>query len=61
MSHRTVCWWVAKFSAGQQQLKDVARPGPATSTTKGNIEKIRNILKTDARFTRRQLFRMTNL
>ena len=42
MSHRTVCRWVAKFSAGQQQLKDTARPGhPTTSTTKGNIEKIR--------------------
>ena len=34
MSHRTVCRWVAKFSAGQQQLKDAA-----TTTTKGNIEK----------------------
>ena len=22
MSHRTVCRWVAQFSAGQQQLKD---------------------------------------
>ncbi|XP_033739206.1 uncharacterized protein LOC117326558 [Pecten maximus] len=52
MSHRTVCRWVGKFSAGQQQLKDAAHPGrPATTTTKGNIEKIRNILKTDARFT----------
>ena len=52
MSHRTVCRWVAKFSAGQQQLKDAARPGrPATITTKGYIEKIQNILKTDARFT----------
>ena len=40
MYHRTVCRWVAKFSAGQQQLKDAA-----TTTTKGNIEKIRNILK----------------
>ena len=41
MSHRTVCRWVAKFSAGQQQLKDVARQGrPATTMTKGNIEKI---------------------
>ena len=34
MSHRTVCRWVA-FSAGQQQLKG----RPATTTTKGNIEK----------------------
>ena len=61
-SHRTVCRWVAKLSAGQQQLKDVARPGrPATTTIKCNIEKIRNILKTDARFTVRQLARMTKL
>ena len=49
MSHMTVCWWVAKFSAGQQQLKDAARAGrPATTTTQGSVEKIRNILKTDA-------------
>ena len=27
MSHRTVCRWIAKFCAGQQQLKDAARPG----------------------------------
>ena len=42
MSHSTVCRWVAKFSA-------------ATNTTKGNIEEIRNIPKTDARFTVRHL------
>ena len=31
---------LAKFSAGQQQLKDAARLGrPATTTTKGEIEK----------------------
>ena len=40
MSHRTVCRLVAKFSAGQQQMKDAARPGrPATTTTKCKIEK----------------------
>ena len=62
MSHRTVCRWLAKFSAGQQQLKDATRQGrPVTTTTKGNIEKICDILKTDARFTVRQLARMTNL
>ena len=38
--------WVAKFSAGQQQLKDAARQSrPATNTIKGTLEKI---LKTDA-------------
>ena len=62
LSHRTVCRWVAKSSAGKQQLIDDACPGrPATTTTNGNIEKIQNILKTDARFTVRQLARMTNL
>ena len=63
MSHRTVCRWVVKFSAGQQQLKYASRPvRPATTTTKGDIEKKpRNILKTDARFTVRQLARMKNL
>ena len=61
MSHRTVCRWVAKLSAGQQ-LKYAARPGrPATNTTRDNFEKIRNIPKADARFTVRQLARMTNL
>ena len=39
MSHRAVCRWVAKFSAGQQQPKDGPRPGrPATTTTKSNID-----------------------
>ena len=39
MSYRTVCRWVAKFSTGQQQLKDATRPGHlATISTKGNIE-----------------------
>ena len=62
MSHRTVCRWVAKLRAGQQQLKDAARQcRPATTTSKGNIEKIRHILKTDARFTVRQMAQMTNL
>ena len=56
MSHKTVCRWVAKFSAGQQQLKDAA-----TTTTKGNIGNIRNILKINARFTIRKLVGMTNL
>ena len=33
MSNMTVCRWVAKFSAGQQQLKDAARPGRPTNVT----------------------------
>ena len=32
MSHRTVCRWVSKLSAGQQQLKDAARPGRQKET-----------------------------
>ena len=38
--------WVAKFKSGLQQLKDAARPGrPATTTTKRNIQNIRDLLK----------------
>ena len=57
MSYRMVCRWVAKFPRGQQQLKDAAHTGRSatTNTTKGNIEKIHNILQKDARFTVRQL------
>lgn len=62
MSFSTICRWVAKFQSGQQQLKDAARPGrPVTSTTPKNVEKIRELLKTDARLTVRQLSRMTGL
>lgn len=62
MSHRSICRWVAKFKTGQQQVKDATRPGrPATTTTKSNIEKIRNMLNKDARYTVRDLARLTNL
>ena len=62
MSYRTNCRWVAKLRRGQQQLKDASHTGRAvTTTTKSNIEKIRNILQKDARFTVRQLARLTNL
>jgi len=46
MSYMTICRWVARFKSGHQQLKDAARKGrPATTTTKHNIERIRQILK----------------
>ena len=51
--HREVC---DIYGDVQQQLKDAASRGrPAITTTKGNKEKIENILKTDAPFTIRQL------
>ena len=38
MSHRSVCRWVAKFKAGQQDCKDAAcSVCPPTTTTKSNI------------------------
>jgi hypothetical protein len=62
MSYMTVCRWVGRFKSGQQQLTDAAHTGhPATTTTKYNIAIIRRILKKDARYTVRQLARMTNL
>ena len=61
MSHRTVCRWVAEFSAGQQQLKDASPRSSCNNYDQRLHRKIRNILKTDARFTVRQLARMKNL
>jgi len=61
MSYMTICRWVARFKSGHQQLKDAAHTGrPATTTTKHNIERIRQILEKDARYTVRQLARMTS-
>ena len=46
MSHRFVCRWVARFKAGQQDLKDAASSGCLpTTTTKSNIT---NLLNQDA-------------
>ena len=62
MSYMTICRWVARFKSGHQQLKDAAHTGrPATTTTKHNIELIRQILEKDARYTVRQLAKMTGL
>ena len=52
MTHRSVCRWVAKFQAGQQDLKDVAcSDRPPKTTTKSNIKKITGLLNQDARYT----------
>lgn len=62
MSRSTVFRWVAKFKSGEQQLEDAARSGrPKTSVTKKNIGKISNLINADARYTVRQLARMTSL
>jgi transposase len=62
VSYMTVCRLVGRFKSGHQQLKDAAHTGgPATTTTKHNLERIRQILKKDTRYTVRQLARMTNL
>ena len=56
MSHISVCRCVAKFMAGQQDLKDAARSGrPPTTTTRINIT---NLLNQDARYTARDVARL---
>ena len=61
MSHRSVCRWVAKFKAHQQDLKDAARTGrPQTTTTKSNMKQITDLLNKDARYTVRDLTRLAN-
>ena len=60
-SHRSVCRWVAKVKAGQQDLKDAASScRPPTTTTKGIIKKITDLLNQDARYTVRNLARLAN-
>ena len=61
MPYRTICRWIAKSRSGQEQLKNAPHTGsPATTTTRSNIEKSQNIIQKDARFTVRQLARLTN-
>ena len=56
ISHRSVCRLVAKFKAGQQNLKDNARSGRSpTTATKSNIRKITDLLNQDVRYTARYL------
>ena len=61
MSYRYVCRWLAKYKAGQQDLKDDARSGrPPKTTTKINIKNITDILNQDARYTVTDLARLAN-
>ena len=62
MSHRSVCRWVAKFKAGQQDLEGASRSSrpPPTTTTKSNIKKITDLLNQDDRYTLRDLAQLAN-
>ena len=61
MSHRSVCRWLAKFNAGQQDLKDAATSDcPPTTTTKSNIMKITDLLNQNARYTIGDLVQVAN-
>ena len=56
MSYRTVLRWIARFRSGQESLKDNAKSGrPKTSSSKVNVEKIKEILMKDGRYTMRQI------
>ena len=61
MSHKSVCWYVATFKAGQQNLTDAAHSGRRpTTTTRFNIKKITDLLNTDARYIVGDRARMAN-
>ena len=50
MSYRSVCRWVAKFKADQQDLKVAAHSGrPPTTSTKSKVKKITDLLNQDDR------------
>ena len=62
MPHTSVCRRVAKFQAGQQDLKDAAHSGrPPTASTNSNIKKITDLINQDARYNVRDLARLVNL
>lgn len=62
MSFATVYRWFKKFSSGQESVKDAPYSGrPKSAVTQCNVNKIKSIIAKDARFTVRQLARMTNL
>ena len=61
MSRRLFCKWVAKFKAGQQDLKDAPRSGrPPVTTPKSKIKKLTYLLNQDAPYTVRDLARLAN-
>ena len=61
MSFSTVYRWFTKFSSSQESVKDAPYLGrPKSAITKSNINKIKSIIKKDARLNVRQLAQMTN-
>lgn len=56
VSYRTVDRWISKFKSGQQHIEDSARPGRKCSVvTPKIIEKIKELLVQDARYTTRDI------
>ena len=61
MSHTSICRWVARFKAGQQDLNDAAHSGHLPSTTtKSDITKITDLRNQDARYIETDLARFAN-
>ena len=56
MSHRSICRWVANFTAGQQDLKNAALfKASSNNYYKSNIKKIADLFNQDARYTERDI------
>ena len=52
VSYRTVLRWITRFRSGQESLKDNAKSGGAkTSSSNVNVQKIKEILMKDGRYT----------
>ena len=61
MSHKSVCRWVVKFKAAQQDLKDAVSSGrPPTTATNSNNKKITYLLNQDVRYTVKDIARQAN-
>lgn len=62
MSYSQVARWNKRFRDGRELLEDDQRSGrPKSVVTKGNIQKIQDLLQEDSRLTTRQLAKRTGI
>lgn len=62
MSYATITRWMKKFKSGKTTIEDEPRLGrPWSVVTNKNIEKVREIIKQDARYTVHDIVKMTGI
>jgi len=62
VSYATITMWMKKFKSGKTTIEDEPRPGrPRSVVTDKNIEKVREIIKQDARYTVHDIVQMRGI